>query len=519
MSVPRQENGPVAIVDIGSNSVRLVVYESLNRSPRPVFNEKSLCALGSGVATTGRLPAAGVDKALAALRRFRVLSEILGVSTLHVLATAAARDAANGADFLAAAAKAIGAPVALLSGDREAELSAMGVISGFVNPHGVVGDLGGGSLELTEVNGARASIGLSLPLGGLTLMDASGRSPRAAAKIVRETLAGSPLAERLAGRAVYAVGGTWRALAKLHMSQRNYPLAVAHGYAIPASEAADFAGLVERANTDTLISIGAITAARRPFLAYGAVVLDEIIRRARPREVVFSATGMREGLLYEMLDSEQRRQDPLLFAASQLDRLFSRAPGHAEELCAWTDGLMKSMHPEESPEERRLRHAACLLSDVSWRAHPDHRHEEGMNIAENATFLGIDHPGRSFLALAASYRYLGIDADVSPQIRALVSTRMLDKARILAAAVRAAFVISGAMPGVLPTTPIHCTKSQLIVTLPQRLADLVNEKLQNRMAQLARLIRREPAVTVASESIGPKSGNRFWDKSDAQSKK
>src|SRR5262245_20348807 len=117
-------------------------------------------------------------------------------------------------------------------------------------------------------------------------MDASGRSPRASAKIVRETLADSGIAERLAGRTVYAVGGTWRALARLHMHQRNYPLAVTHGYAIPASEAADFVGLVERANTDTLISIGAISSARRPFLAYGAVVLDEIIKRARPREVV-----------------------------------------------------------------------------------------------------------------------------------------------------------------------------------------------------------------------------------------
>ena len=496
-SGPAQTHGPIAIVDVGSNSVRLVVYECLSRSPRPVFNEKSLCALGTGVATTGRLPAAGVEKALAALRRFRVLSDVLGVSALHVLATAAARDASNGADFLAAAAKAISAPVVLLSGDREAELSALGVISGFVNPDGIVGDLGGGSLELTDVKGARASKGLSLPLGGLTLMDASGRSPRAATKIVREALANARVAERLAGRTVYAVGGTWRALAKLHMSQRNYPLAVTHGYAIPASEAADFAGLVESANADTLFSISAISAARRPFLAYGALVLDEIIRRARPREVVFSATGMREGLLYEMLAMEQRRQDPLLLAASQFDQLFSRAPGHANELCDWTDGLMKSMRTEESLEERRLRQAACLLADVNWRAHPDHRHEEGMNIAENAAFLGVDHPGRSFLALVASYRYLGIDADVSPQIRALVSARMLEKARILAAAVRAAFVISGAMPGVLPAAPLHCTKTQLILTLPRRFADLATEKLQSRIAQLGRLIRREPAFTIA----------------------
>jgi exopolyphosphatase / guanosine-5'-triphosphate,3'-diphosphate pyrophosphatase len=504
MSENRQEAAPptkaeerVAIVDVGSNSVRLVVYECLSRSPRPIFNEKSLCALGKGVATTGHLSQAGVEKALAALRRFRVLSDIMGVSVPHVLATAAARDALNGAEFLAAAAEAIGAPVTLLSGEREAELSAHGVIAGINRPDGVVGDLGGGSLELIDVKGAHAGKGTSLPLGGLTLMDASGRSPRAAVKIVREALASSRIAQRLAGRTFYAVGGTWRALAKLHMSQRNYPLAVTHGYVIPAPDAADFAGLVEQANTETLISIDAVSAARRPFLAYGAVVLEEIIRRARPLEVMISVTGVREGLLYEMLDTAQRQEDPLLVAAAQFNRLFSRAPGYAEELRDWTDSLMKSLHAEETEEERRLRHAACLLSDVNWRAHPDHRHEESLNIVENAAFLGVDHPGRSFLALAASYRYLRLDADVSPQLRALVSARTIERARILAAATRAAYVISGAMSGVLPLTPLTCVKSTLILTLPRGLADLASERLQNRLKQLGRLIGREPAITIA----------------------
>jgi exopolyphosphatase/guanosine-5'-triphosphate,3'-diphosphate pyrophosphatase len=170
--LPTDAAAPVAIIDVGSNSVRLVVYEYMSRSPRPIFNEKSLCALGKGVATTGQLPKGGVEKALAALRRFRVLSDIMGVSSLHVLATAAARDASNGAEFLASAAAAIGAPITLLSGGREAELSAYGVISGITKPDGVVADLGGGSLELIDVKGAHAGKGSSLPLGGLTLMDA-----------------------------------------------------------------------------------------------------------------------------------------------------------------------------------------------------------------------------------------------------------------------------------------------------------------------------------------------------------
>ena len=451
------------------------------------------------MATTGRLPKAGVEKALAALRRFRVLREIMGVPVLHVIATAAARDASNGAEFLAAAGEAIGAPVTLLSGGREAELSALGSFPASTRPDGVVGDLGGGSLELTDVKGTHAGKGTSLPLGGLTLMDASRRSPRAAVKIVREALAGSRIAERLSGRTFYAVGGTWRALAKLHMSQRNYPLAVTHGYVIPTRDAADFAGLVERANTETLISIDAVNAARRPFLAYGAVVLEEIIRRARPREVMISATGVREGLLYEMLDVEQRRQDPVAGRGGRNSTSSSRArPAMPGSSALGPTVLLNPCMPRKP-----RKNAGFAMPPASWPmstgAHTrTAANEESVNIVENAAFLGVDHPGRCFLALAASYRYLGLEADVSPQIRALVSARMLDRARILAAATRAAFVISGAMPGVLPLTPLACVKTKLILTLPRGLADLASERLQNRLKQLGRLIGREPAFTIAN---------------------
>jgi exopolyphosphatase/guanosine-5'-triphosphate,3'-diphosphate pyrophosphatase len=487
---------PIAIVDIGSNSVRLVVYESLSRSPRPIFNEKSLCALGKGVISTGKLSKGGIEKALSALRRFRTLCEIMGVLDVHVLATAAARDAANGPEFLAAAAEAIGSPIALLSGGREAELSAYGVIAGLNKPDGIVGDLGGGSLELIDVKLNQVGKGLTLPLGGLALMEASGFSPRAAVKIAREALLKSKILEKMNGRTFYAVGGTWRALAKLHMRQRNYPLIVMHGYVIPAEAAADFAGLVERVNTDTLMSIEAVNAARRPLLAYGAVVLEEIIHLANPKEVIVSTTGVREGLLYEKLSEAQRRLDPLIVGAAEFNQLFSRDPRHAEDLCGWTDQFMQSSHLEENYDEQRLRHAACLLSDVNWRAHQDFRGEESINLM-NASFTGIDHPGRAFLALTASYRDLGLDEDVSPRIRMLASSRMIDKARILAAAMRVESVVSAAMADILPRIPMVCVKAKVVLTLPRDLADIASDRLHNRLKALARLIGREPEIVIA----------------------
>ena len=487
---------PIAIVDIGSNSVRLVAYEGLSRSPTPIFNDKVLCGLGRGVATTGRLPQDGVDRALSALRRFRVLCEAMQITDIHVLATAAARDAVNGPDFLAAAQEALGAPIELLSGPREAHLSAMGVISGFWKPDGMAGDLGGGSLELNEVTGSKLGQGITLPLGGLSLMDVSARSPRKAAKIARDALAGAKQLKKLEGRTFYAIGGTWRALARLHMRQRNYPLNVMHHYVIPARDAADFAALVERVNADTLISIGAVPSARRPLLAYGAVVLEEIIRQAKPKEVVVSALGVREGLLFERLDAASRKADPLLVAARELNILRSRAPQHGEELCGWTDAFLRSTHLSETPDEKRLRHAACLLTDIGWRAHPDYRGEQSLNIIAHAAFIGVDHPGRAFLALAASYRHMGPDEDVSPQIRTLATARMLDRAHVLGACMRLAYVITAAMPGGLPRVPLTCVKEKLVLTLPPDLGPLANERVNGRLKQLARLIGREPSIKV-----------------------
>jgi exopolyphosphatase / guanosine-5'-triphosphate,3'-diphosphate pyrophosphatase len=485
---------PVAIVDIGSNSVRLVSYEALVRSPTPTFNEKVLCGLGRGVATSGALPEDGVAKAIAALKRFKVLCQSMRISDVRALATAAVRDASNGPAFLERAEDALGCKIELLSGQREAQLSALGVISSIHEADGIVGDLGGGSLELINVRHGNVGRGVTLPLGGLSLMDASERSPKKAAKIVRELLSKAKPLDILTGRTFYAVGGTWRALARLHMRQRNYQLHVMHNYVIPSRDALEFARLVERVEADALSSIDAVSSARRPLLAYGAVVLEEIIRRAGPKEIVVSALGVREGLLYESLAETERAEDPLISAAREFNALRSRAPKHGEELFEWTTQLLRSTHLEETNEEARLRHAACLLSDVGWRAHPDYRGEQSLNLIANANFIGIDHPGRAYLALAASYRHIANEDEIGPVLRSLVSPRLLDRARILGAAMRVAYIVSAAMPGVLPRAPMVCQKGKVVLMLPPDLADLSSDRLQNRLKQFSKLIGGDPEI-------------------------
>jgi exopolyphosphatase/guanosine-5'-triphosphate,3'-diphosphate pyrophosphatase len=495
----RLDHGPpVGVIDIGSNSVRLVVYEGLTRSPTPIFNEKVLAGLGREVQTTKLLAPDAVDKALAALRRFRTLCDRIDVPSVWVIATAACRDAKNGKAFVDEAERICRTRIEVISGKREAELSALGVVSGFHKPDGIMGDLGGGSLELTDVRGHRVQPGITLPLGGLALQDMSKKSLKKAEKLVRKALGEARLLEGGKGRSFYAIGGTWRSLARLHMWQKGYPLHVMHGYVIPAREAYEFSGLVHRVDTETLSQIEAVADARRPLLSYAALVLEHLIDMARPKDIVISALGVREGLLYSMLDAEERREDPLIAAAQELNVLRSRSPAHGQELINWTDRFMASTGIEETAEERRLRHAACLLGDIGWRAHPDYRGEQSLNIIANAAFVGIDHPGRAYLALAVFFRHVGlINEELSPRLRELASTRVLDRARVLGAALRVAYLVSASTTGVLPKTPMVVERGRLVLRFENGLKTLAGERVFVRLRQLARLIGREPVMEAA----------------------
>jgi exopolyphosphatase/guanosine-5'-triphosphate,3'-diphosphate pyrophosphatase len=494
----RIDNGPpVAVIDIGSNSVRLVVYEGLTRSLTPIFNEKVLAGLGREVLSTGLLAEDAVEKALAALVRFRALARGMRVGKQFAIATAACRDASNGREFIARAEKVIGVPITIVSGRREAELSALGVTSGFHKPDGIVGDLGGGSLELIDVHGARIKSGVTLPLGGLALQDLSSKSMAKAEKITRDALAGVELLKHGRGRDFYAVGGTWRSLTRLHMWQTGYPLHVMHGYVISAAEALEFSSLVRRVDPETLSKIEIVTSARRPLLAYAALVMENIVRRARPRRVVVSALGVREGLLYSMLSDTEKKRDALISAAQELNVLRSRSPEHGEELAAWSDQFMASSGLDETPEEKRLRRAACLLADIGWRAHPDYRGEQSLNIISHAAFVGVDHPGRAFIALAVFFRHVGLAEDeLSPHVRELATARMIDRARVLGATMRVAYLVSAAMPGVLPQTPLVVERGKLKLKLRGRHRDLAGERIFARLRQLARLVGREPMIVT-----------------------
>ncbi len=486
---------PIAVVDIGSNSVRLVVYDGLRRSPAPIFNEKILCGLGKGVAITGKLNEAAIARAMQALRRFKTLAKQIGVKEIHALATAAAREASNGEQFIALAEKALGAGIRVLTGKEEARFAALGVIAGTPEADGLAGDLGGGSLELIDIRDGKLHDGITLPIGPLRLIDLSGGDMGRARTIVDEYLKDLPILEQLKDRTFYAVGGTWRNLARLHMAQSHYPLHVLHHYSMNLQQAASIADLVSGLTASSLKDVKDISKSRVDTMPFGAMVLERLLEHSKARDVVISVYGVREGLLFSKLPRKKMNSDALLSSCWDFARRYARSPLHELELCDWTDQLFGENGLAENEEEKRLRYAACLLADIGWRAHPDYRADRSLGMISQAAFVGIDHPGRVFLALTVFYRYEG--ELMKDDLTRLLDERHIERAHLLSSIFRLAYILSAAMPGMLPKIRLTMGDNKtLILTLPPKLKDLMGERVEKRLAGLAFEIGRTPKVEI-----------------------
>ncbi len=486
---------PVAVVDIGSNSVRLVVYDGLRRSPSPVFNEKVLCGLGKGIALTGKLNESSIVRALAALRRFRALIRQIGVKETFVVATAAAREAKNGKEFVDRAEEALGARISVLTGKEEARFAALGVIAGCPEADGVVGDLGGGSLELIDIRKGKLYDGITLPLGALRLIDMSGGDMDRARKIVDEALGQTKVLERLNGRTFYAVGGTWRNIARLHMAHTQYPLHILHQYVMTRQQAEGISELVSGLSATALKDMKDVSKSRGDTLPFGAMVLERLLHKSHAKDVVSSVLGVREGLLYSKLPKRKMQADALLSSCWDFARRYARSPAHELELCDWTDQLFHKKGIQETPEEQRLRYAACLLADIGWRAHPDYRADRSLGMISQAAFVGVDHAGRAFLAMTVFYRYDG----ETPQddLSRLITDTAMERAHLLSSIFRLAYILSAAMPGMLPKIGIEIKADRTLeLQLPTRLKDLMGERVEKRLSILAFELGLTPKVSI-----------------------
>jgi exopolyphosphatase/guanosine-5'-triphosphate,3'-diphosphate pyrophosphatase len=491
-----QDASPVAVVDIGSNSIRLVVYEDELRSPTPVLNEKLLCGLGRKRAADGSLNRQAVERALNSLKRFKKLCEQTRVKRIFAFATEAVRSAADGKKFIAEAESCLGCRVQVLDGREEAELAAAGIVSSFVDPDGFVGDLGGGSLELINLERREVAEDISVPLGSLNLMEMSGKDFAAASDYIDKHLAAIPWLAKGRGRPFYLIGGTWRSVARLHMMETDYPLSVMHHYKMTTRQLDRLYASVVSKNPSA-VHLERISRDRREMLPFGLLLLKRLADKVEPSELIMSAFGIREGVLYRNLPPETQALDPLISACEDLAARRARSFDYTYELFEWTTPLFQGPGLAEDEEQLRLRKAACLLIDVGWRGHPDYRGEKALGLIAQSSFVGVDHPGRAYLALAVYYYHeRTLLGEFSPALNKLAGRPLTRRAQIFGTAARAAASLSVNMPAIINLTTIGYYKDNLVLTLPADLEVLDGEVLRRRFKVLARLLNCELEVRI-----------------------
>ena len=470
---------PYGIVDIGSNSVRLVVYDQLSRAPLPRFNEKLLCRLGENLAETGEINPESFGRTVNALRRFRAVADAMGVVKLDVTGTEAIRIAKNGAALAEAIRAETGLQVRILSGAEEAHYSALGVISGFFRPIGVVGDMGGGSLEVAEaLDDKVGDRWVSLPLGALPvekmLADGVQSAKRAIDAMLKERL--PPV---LAQPAFYAVGGGWRTFAKAHMAATGAPVRVTHGYTIAASEARNYARTLMSLPAEKLAATEGVSERRARTTPAAAVLLDRVLKRLAPERVVFSALGLREGLLYSQLSRAEQYFDPLVEGAQLIGLPQARVPDSRPRWCAGRTFCFRAKLRRRSG----LRVAVSALSDISWRLPPDVRAEEAFVRVLRFPFIGVDHAERAFLAAAISARYAGRPDErwLFPAIN-LLSAALRRRSQILGRALLLAYRISSGVPKILDDARLRieadCVRVEVSAAARALDSEIVGDRLR-----------------------------------------
>ena len=482
-------SGRVAIIDIGSNSIRLVVYERANRSPLPVFNEKVLCGLARGLDATGRLHRPGVDLALSNIERFAALARNMKVARLDLLATAAVRDAEDGAQFVSRVEAIVGERPRVITGEEEARFSGQGVMCGIPDADGVMGDLGGGSLELVGLADGGLGESSTLPIGPLRLLS-PGRDPR---DIVQRAIAGVGWLPRYAGRAFYPVGGAWRGFARVHMEQRGYPLHIIHHYGMAGDEARELARFIASQSPKSLEKMSGLSRHRTETMPLACLALERVLAALKPKRVVFSAFGLREGFYYSQLPSVEKERHPLIAFAEDEGVGWRRFDLEPREIYDWLTAIFVG----ETASEQILRLAACHLSDIAWDDHPDYRAEQAYSRVLHLPAPGMDHRERAMLAMTMAWRY-----ESNPKDRWMETALALSDAagktfaRRLGTALRLAFNLSGGAPGLLSRIQLRRTDRTIELAVPPALRNQLGDVTERRLAAVAAAFDLKHAVVV-----------------------
>jgi exopolyphosphatase/guanosine-5'-triphosphate,3'-diphosphate pyrophosphatase len=484
----------VGVIDVGSNSVRFVVFDGAARSPAYFYNEKIMCALGAGLSETGRLNPQGRARALDALCRFAALARGMGLQTIMSAATAAVREAEDGPDFVAEVERRTGIALDVIPGDEEARLSAQGVLLGWPGSYGLVCDVGGASMELADLAQGRVGRRVTSPLGGLKLREVKGGPKALSAHIAKVVADLHREMDNETGMRLFLVGGSWRAIARVDMHRREWPLTVLHEYRMTPAAVAATRQFIGANDVMALRGKLGISEDRMALVPATVQVLDELVRVFKPKDIAVSSYGIREGMLYERMPQALRERDPLLEACRFQERRDARLPGFGDTLFKF----ILPLFPEADWQRKRIIEAACLLHDVNWRAHPDYRAETCVDAATRANLGGIKHEERVYLGLALLYRYSSRrEGTRFDGLFRLLSDADAKEAEVLGRAMRlGAMLWLGAhdAPGAFLWS---AAKKTLTLSLEHRARPLFGEVAQSRLKALGQAMGAEAKAVFA----------------------
>lgn len=469
----------VGVIDIGSNSVRLVVFDGAARSPAYFYNEKVLCGLGKGVRETGLLNPEGRISAMASIRRFVSLAEYMNLAVLSAVATAAVREATDGPDFIAEIEARTGLPVMVATGAQEATLSAQGVLLGWPDAEGLVCDIGGSSMELAQIVRGKIVQAETSPLGPLSI---GGLPEDRQDAVIAQYLDAFQSRFDSAPQRLFLVGGSWRAIGRLDMERRDYPLHVLHEYSMSPEQLRETASWAQKQKPTDLGTMTGTSQARLDLVPTASKVLCALLDRFSPGQVAISAYGLREGLLYAHMTKPIRKRDPLIEAARHMEESSARFPGFGDALYRW----LKPLYADRDRSVRRINRAACLMHDVSWRAHPDYRAEMCFENVTRANLGGLNHQERVFLGLALLNRYKPSDkVEAIAPLLALLTPEAIKSAQALGQAMRLGAMLSGGNRKLLAQTRLDVRDGCVSLTLSRRACLHNGEVVAKRLSGLA----------------------------------
>lgn len=484
----------VAVIDVGSNSVRLVHFRLEGPALWPVYNEKVMAGLGKGVRQSGRLNPDGVDLALRALKRFQRLLDAKGVSDRHVVATAAVRNAEDGKAFITRVAELTGLEIRVLSGREEGEMSARGLLAGIPDADGMTGDLGGSSLELTPLEQGVAGRGRTFALGPQEVLGGEWDYGRAKKKIDKRLEAAD--FSGCKDRTFYAVGGAWRALGQLAFARGDHPLRVVHEFSLETRQIRPLTRLVAGMSLESLIATPGVSRRRAASLPYAALLLRRILKHGGFSRVVFSAYGLREGIIMASLPAVLTQQDPLIAGAEALARPVSPTPGFGRALASWIEPLMTSLEPAFGMQrDRILQEAAARLADLGARMHPDHRVDLARDSVLYAPFAGVTHRERAFLGAVIHHRYGGSRRQFEAlDVAKLISADQHDMARLIGMALRLGSKLSGRSEQLLERFRLSAPEGHIRIDIDESVHDLYVERSVSLLDEMASAMGREAQV-------------------------